>query len=519
MADNQPQHAIIYCRVSSAKQVREGHGLNSQETRCREYAKHKGYEITQVFQDEGVSGGLIDRPGIKALLDFLKRERQNQPVIIIDDISRLARGLEAHIQLRTAISSAGGKLESPSIEFGEDSDSQLVENLLASVSQHQRQKNGEQVKNRMRARVLNGYWTSYPAVGYRYEKVPGHGKMLVRTEPVASIVQSALEGFASGRFETQTEVKRFLDSQEAFPKGRDGKIHYQRVHNLLNQVLYTGYINLPGWGIHFQPGKHEPIISFETWQKIQERLKTKAKAPTRKDINIDFPLRGFVTCGSCNQPMTSCWSRGRKQKYPYYLCRTKECADYGKSVRKEKVEEEFESLLLNLRPSQNLFFLALDMFRDLWNDRLSKRKQDASFIGQEAQKVERAIAKLLDRIVETDSNSIIATYENRIRELESKKVELSEKIRNCGTALPDFDETFRTAFGFLSNPHKIWCSERLEDKRTVLKLVFAEKLPYNRNEGFRTAQYALPFALLGDLRQGQYEMVGLVGLEPTTKGL
>ena len=137
MTDNY-QQAIIYCRVSSIKQVKEGHGLNSQETRCREYAKHKNYEVTEVFQDDGVSGSLIERPGMKALLQFLKHEKDNEPVVIIDDISRLARGLEAHIQLRTSISSAGGKLESPSIEFGEDSDSQLVENLLASVSQHQR---------------------------------------------------------------------------------------------------------------------------------------------------------------------------------------------------------------------------------------------------------------------------------------------------------------------------------------------------------------------------------------------
>ena len=54
------------------------------------------------------------------------------------------------------IANAGGFLESPSIEFGEDPDSILVENLLASVSQHQRQKNGEQTKNRMRSRILYG---------------------------------------------------------------------------------------------------------------------------------------------------------------------------------------------------------------------------------------------------------------------------------------------------------------------------------------------------------------------------
>jgi hypothetical protein len=60
------------------------------------------------------------------------------------------------------------------------------------------------------------------------------------------------------------------------------------------------------------------------------------------------------------------------------------------------------------------------------------------------------------------------------RELENRKAGLNEKIRKCSIALPDFDETFRTAFSFLSNPHKIRCSDRLKDKRTVLKLAFAE---------------------------------------------
>jgi len=80
-------------------------------------------------------------------------------------ISRLARGLMAHFELRVQIIDASGVLVRPSIEFGEDSDSQLVENLLASVSQHQRQKNGKQTVNRMRARIQNGYWVFQAPVG------------------------------------------------------------------------------------------------------------------------------------------------------------------------------------------------------------------------------------------------------------------------------------------------------------------------------------------------------------------
>ncbi len=44
----QRRKAVIYCRVSSPKQVKEGHGLQSQETRCREYAKHKGYKVIRL---------------------------------------------------------------------------------------------------------------------------------------------------------------------------------------------------------------------------------------------------------------------------------------------------------------------------------------------------------------------------------------------------------------------------------------------------------------------------------------
>ena len=47
------QKAVIYCRVSSQKQVTKGDGLGSQETRCREYAGHKNYQIVEVFRDEG----------------------------------------------------------------------------------------------------------------------------------------------------------------------------------------------------------------------------------------------------------------------------------------------------------------------------------------------------------------------------------------------------------------------------------------------------------------------------------
>lgn len=266
-----PQTAVIYARVSSAKQTTRGDGLGSQETRCREYARYKGYEVVQIFSDD-MSGSLATRPGMQAMLAFMRKRKKFGTIVIIDDISRLARGIEAHLKLRTALSEAGGKLESPSIEFGEDSDSILVENLLASVSQHQRQKNGEQTVNRMRARTLNGYWVFQAPVGYEYKRVSGHGNMLVRVEPMASILTEALEGYAAGRFESQVEVKRFLESCEGFPKDTaTGQIHNQRIHDILTRPVYAGYIEMPSWNVSLRKAQHEGLINFETFQKIQGR--------------------------------------------------------------------------------------------------------------------------------------------------------------------------------------------------------------------------------------------------------
>ena len=46
------QYAVIYCRVSSQKQKKTGHGLDSQELRCRQHAEAMGYVVEATFPDD-----------------------------------------------------------------------------------------------------------------------------------------------------------------------------------------------------------------------------------------------------------------------------------------------------------------------------------------------------------------------------------------------------------------------------------------------------------------------------------
>ncbi len=118
--------------------------------------------------------------------------------------------------------------------------------------------------------------------------------------------------------------------------------------------------------------------------------------------------------------------------------------------------------------------------------------------------------------MDTESPKVISAYEQKIEKLEEQKIVIQEKIQNCGRPLTAFDETFRTAMDFLANLHRLWTSDKLEDRRLVLRLVFSEKLPYQRNEGFRTARTALPVTVLQPIKGGDYEMARPRGFEPLT---
>ena len=66
-----------------------------------------------------------------------------------------------------------------------------------------------------------------------------------------------------------------------------------------------------------------------------------------------------------------CWSKGRNAHYPYYLCQHKDCPSNGKSIRRDALEGEFETLLRSLQPTDKLFRIARTYFERLWHLRLA----------------------------------------------------------------------------------------------------------------------------------------------------
>ncbi len=210
----------------------------------------------------------------------------------------------------------------------------------------------------------------------------------------------------------------------------------------------------------------------------------------------DFALRGMVVCGECGVPLRSSWTRGRTKRYPYYLCQTKSCDSYGKSISRDTVENDVGALVKSLQPTKGLMKIATMMFRNAWDMQKDQAAEKAASAKLKIKEIEKQTATLLSRIMESSNTAVIETYEAKIGELNKNKALLTEILENQAVPAGSFAEKLEPALIFLSNPWKIWESGSVAARRLVLKLAFTDRIKYYRNEGARTTKLSFPFRAL-----------------------
>lgn len=92
--------------------------------------------------------------------------------------------------------------------------------------------------------------------------------------------------------------------------------------------------------------------------------------------------------------------KGRDAYHDYYLCQNRNCSSSGKSIRCEVMENDFEALLVTLKPSEELFSTACAMFEDIWNHQAE--------IGHERSRSLKAeLAKMIKRCSDLWTGSLI----------------------------------------------------------------------------------------------------------------
>ena len=507
--------ALIYCRVSSERQKTEGHGLESQEQRCRLYAEQKGYQVEKVFKDSITGAGdFMKRPAMRAALEYIDSHPHQNYVIIFDDLKRFARDTVFHLKLRMELRGRGVRPECLNFNFEDNPEGEFVETVFAAQGELERKQNRRQVIQKQKARLELGYWPFNPPPGYRHSKVPGHGKLLTPVEPEARIIKAALEGFAVDRFISQGDIQRFLEKENFCGKK---KIHFQLVNRLVSRLpIYAGFIEYVPWEVSRRQGHHQPLIDPHTFYRICEKLAGRKPLRTRKDMREDFPLRHTsIVCGKCGRSFTASYTRKKKgYTKAYYRCNNLNCDEHTKSIDRDLMERQFKKLLQDIRPKPLILKISEAILNDLWEKRLSSVAVDEKKQTQDLIRIQGEIRKLVGMAKRASSERVRLEYEKQIEELAREEEIIKENTNPAKRSKMQFRTALRMVFDYLSDPYSRWENGDLGEKQLVLSLVFEGVIFYDRGIGFRTAPLALPLRVFEHFTTSNSQGVETGGIEP-----
>lgn len=508
-----PTIALVYCRVSSERQKKEGQGLDSQEHRCRDYASRKGYVVEKVFQDSFTGGGnFMERPAMKALLAYVDEHAKQDYVVIFDDLKRFARDTLFHWSLRRAFRARRITPECLNFNFEDTPEGEFIETILAAQGELERKQNRRQVIQKQRARLERGYWPFFPPPGYTTRRDPTHGKLLVPNEPRAGLIREAFLGYAHGRLDAQKDVLDFLQAGGFFAARRSGLGYIEDVTRLLTRVIYAGFIEYRPWQVSRRPGHHEALITSQTYELVQAKLLRTERLLSRRDTSADFRLRRFVVCAQCRRPYTAAWTTKRAGAYRvgYYRCATRGCTEGNRSVRADVLHTHFLELLQTIQPAPHTLKLFETELLRHWNRRLAKLQLEDAASEMELRAVRDDILQIAERAKRVKDERVVTIYEDQLARLAQREASLTAQVSRPATEGVSFETALSQVCEHLSNPYKTWVDGDVKDRALLLKIIFEGLLAYDRHSGFETAELSLPLRVCDYFATSQSHGVEMV---------
>ena len=344
------KHYIVglYYRLSQEDERQgESVSIDNQRAILRKYAEERGFEIHDEYIDDGVSGTTFQRPEVQRLLDDAKTGVIN--TIIVKDLSRFGRNYIEVGQYVDYVFPAFGirfiAIQDNVDTENRDSGAMEMMPIMNVFNEWHAANTSKKIRAVRRSNAKEGIYTAKKA-SYGYKMGTDKKRAPVIDEETAPIVKRIFEMYASGM--SPRKISEILNlegipSPATYAYTQSGQKPKPNVvglwtavtiREMLNKIIYIGHMPQLRWtSLSYKNHKrfrkdesewtvvynnHEPIISQELWDKVQERKKSVAQGRKTK-VGYTHPLSGFLICADCGNKMKLCTSVSRKGTRLYHF--------------------------------------------------------------------------------------------------------------------------------------------------------------------------------------------------------
>ncbi len=291
--------AVLYARVSSKDQEKEGFSIPAQLKFLREYAAKHGLTILREFIDIETAKSK-GRKQFGEMVRFLQLNRACRAVIV-EKTDRIYRNFHDVVTLEDLDIEIHLPKEGQIICKDSRSQTKLMHGIQVVMARNYIENLREEVRKGMREKASQGIYPSRPPLGYTNNKLQHtieiDGENAIIAKRVFELYASGQHSLASLRKAIKAETGR------AFQKGY--------LHKLLKNPFYSGFYQ---WDGSNYKGTHPLIVSPDLFTRVQDVLHGHNRPKYRKH---GFAFAGLLSCAFDDCMITA---EIKKQKYTYYHC-------------------------------------------------------------------------------------------------------------------------------------------------------------------------------------------------------
>lgn len=376
------QNCVIYVRVSSREQEREGFSIPAQIELLQDYARKKNMKVVRVFQ-EAETAKKSGRTEFNAMLAFLKKS-QNTNIILVEKTDRLYRNFKDYVTIDDADVEIHLVKEGVILSKDSRSHEKFMHGIKVLMAKNYTDNLSEEVKKGHLERANQGYLNGRAPYGYTNNRLT---RQIDVDEKAAPFVRRAFELYATGQY-TLKQVSNQLKHDGFVYKSYRTKIGVPNLDVMLKNVTYTGDFMMKGI---FYEGKHEAIVSKELFQACKNVREGKIHPKSNKH---QFAFANMISCAHCG-----CTVGGQiqKGKYIYYHCaQGKGKCEGAKYVREEVLIEQFARAIERISfDAQHLEWM-IQALRESHKDEIAFHKKRVEALQAEYKRLEGRIEQLYE---------------------------------------------------------------------------------------------------------------------------
>lgn len=523
----------LYSRKS--KFTGKGESIVNQIELGKEYVRvHFGDAAADkiaVYEDEGFSGGNLNRPAFRRMMDAAKKRKFK--AIIVYRLDRISRNVSDFSGLIEELARLDIAFISIKEQFDTGTPMGRAMMYIASVfSQLERETIAERIRDNMHELAKTGRWlggttpTGFESEAVKNVTMDGRIKKACKLKLIpeeADIVKTIYDlymetdsltlteaalmkrGFKTknGKYFTRFSVKAILqnpvymvadnEAYEFFIKNEtdlfsehdafDG-VHGIMAYNRTNQEKGRASISLPPSEWIVSVGKHPGLIPGKAWISVQESLERNKSKSFRKPRSNEALLTGllFCSCGERMYPKMDKRKTAAGKPFYTYVCKLKERSRRSVCSSKNANGNTLDTAIIEqvkmLADDRETFVSQLEQSRRFYTGNRIDCEQRLDDMRREKTETEKKINSLVDSLTEIGDSPAKGHVTKRIEQLNGEYQSLGKRIQELESLTTqhvlgdiEFDLMCQLLTVFRDSMDKMTVEQKRAALRTIVRKV------------------------------------------------